>query len=298
MSYKNITVVGATGNLGSLVLPHLLESDLEITVVKRAGSSSEPATGAKIAESDFSNESLTKVFEGQDVVISLLPINALEQQNQLIEAAITAGVKRFIPSEYGNDSTNPAVIQAVPFFEGKSKAIELLKTKEDSISWTALITGPFFDWGMPLGFQGLDPDTQTATIIDGGNVRFTTSTTAQIARAIISVLEHKDETRNKAVFVESHTITQNELLPVVAKVTGAKWTIVEQSSDELRAFSEKSFAEGNVMVGGGALMKALILGKDVSTDHHEVDGGIWNDRLGLPKASLEEEVREILGFAI
>ena len=35
----------------------------------------------------------------------MLPITALGDQGVVIEAAIAAGVKRFIPSEYGSDST-------------------------------------------------------------------------------------------------------------------------------------------------------------------------------------------------
>jgi hypothetical protein len=38
------------------------------------------------------------------------------------------------------------VLAAVPFFKVKKDYLDLLKTKEDVISWTALFTGPFFDW--------------------------------------------------------------------------------------------------------------------------------------------------------
>jgi hypothetical protein len=38
------------------------------------------------------------------------------------------------------------VIAAVPFFEGKKKYLDYLRSKKDVISWTGLVTGPFFDW--------------------------------------------------------------------------------------------------------------------------------------------------------
>lgn len=38
------------------------------------------------------------------------------------------------------------MIKAVPFFEGKQKYLQYLSSKEDVISWTGIITGPFFDW--------------------------------------------------------------------------------------------------------------------------------------------------------
>ena len=41
---------------------------------------------------------------------------------------------------------NAEIIKAVPFFEGKQKYLQYLSSKEDVMSWTGIITGPFFDW--------------------------------------------------------------------------------------------------------------------------------------------------------
>ena len=76
-----------------------------MTAVIRESSTFKFPEGTTVAKSDFSLESLTKVFQGQDAVISMLPITALAGQGIVIEAAIAAGVKRFLPSEYGSDST-------------------------------------------------------------------------------------------------------------------------------------------------------------------------------------------------
>lgn len=38
------------------------------------------------------------------------------------------------------------VIAAVPFFQPKKAQLDWLATQKDRISWTAIITGPFFDW--------------------------------------------------------------------------------------------------------------------------------------------------------
>ena len=87
------------------MLPQLLKSDLNVTAVTRETSSAKFPEGISVAKSDFSLGSLTKVFRGQDAVISMLPMIALSNQDIVIDAAIAAGVKRFIPSEYGSDST-------------------------------------------------------------------------------------------------------------------------------------------------------------------------------------------------
>lgn len=82
-----------------------MQSDLNITLLTRTISTAKFPTGAKVIASDFSLESLTSAFKGQDAVISCIPIVALGEQAVVIEAAIVAGVKRFIPSEYGSDSS-------------------------------------------------------------------------------------------------------------------------------------------------------------------------------------------------
>lgn len=48
---------------------------------------------------------LTKVLHGIDVVVSTLAGPAFGLQPHLIEAAIAAGVKRIVPSEFGSDIT-------------------------------------------------------------------------------------------------------------------------------------------------------------------------------------------------
>lgn len=88
-----------------MTLPIFLDADLSLTAVIRTTSQATFPEGINVVKSDFNVESLSKVFEGKDAVISFLPILSLEAQAIAIEAAIVAGVKRFIPSEYGSDST-------------------------------------------------------------------------------------------------------------------------------------------------------------------------------------------------
>ncbi|KAF7178212.1 hypothetical protein CNMCM7691_006884 [Aspergillus felis] len=110
MSLENIAIVGASGNLGGLSLPVLLKSKLNLTAVIRETSSTKFPGSVKIVKSDVKLGLLIEAFIGQDAVISMLPITALGDQDVVIEAAIAAGVKRYIPSEYGSDSTT--------FFQG------------------------------------------------------------------------------------------------------------------------------------------------------------------------------------
>jgi len=66
---------------------------------------------------------------------------------KVIDAAVKAGVKRFIPSEYGIDTSLQHVPELVPPAKGKQEVVAYLKTKEqEGLSWTAICVGAFFDW--------------------------------------------------------------------------------------------------------------------------------------------------------
>lgn len=72
---------------------------------------------------------------------------AFGEQKKYIDAAITAGVKRFIPSEFSSNTPSPAVVQLLPLFGLKKEVLEYLKTKETSgLTWTAIVTALLFDW--------------------------------------------------------------------------------------------------------------------------------------------------------
>jgi hypothetical protein len=90
---------------------------------------------------------LATALQGQDAVLCLLGTAALAHETALIDAAVTAGVKWFVPSEFGHDTTDDKVVGLLPLFKGKTKVIDHLRTKESSgLNWTAIITGLLYDW--------------------------------------------------------------------------------------------------------------------------------------------------------
>lgn len=89
-------------------------------------------------------DSLKSAFQGQDAVVSLVASHVLASQSKLIDAAIAAGVKRYIPSEFGSNTVDPRNMEAVPLFKGKVDVQDYLKSKENEISRTIIVTGPFF----------------------------------------------------------------------------------------------------------------------------------------------------------
>ena len=114
-------------------------------MLSREGSNATFPDKAKVVRADYESlGSLKSALEGQDAIVSLVAGHAIPTQTKLIDAAIAAGVKRFIPSEFGCDTSDPRLLEAVPIFKAKVEVQKYLKNKEKEISWTNVITGAFF----------------------------------------------------------------------------------------------------------------------------------------------------------
>lgn len=153
--FKNITVYGAGGdNIGKYILSALLNNNYTVSVLSRNSSKSTypPAVNNLRVSDDLPHAELVEALRGQDVVISAVGFSSsgsLETQYKVIDAAIEAGVKRFMPSEYGFDNADPKSIALSPIFKIKSEVASYLQQKADensSFSWTGAATGIWLEW--------------------------------------------------------------------------------------------------------------------------------------------------------
>ncbi|KAF4335652.1 hypothetical protein FBEOM_10489 [Fusarium beomiforme] len=295
-SYKNVIVVGASGSIGKIITEGLVStSKFNVTVLSRKESTATFPRAVTVRVTDFSEADLVNALKGQDVVISALGIEGFDQQKTIVDAAVHAGVKRFLPSEFSSSSEDPVVLQLVPLFEKKKDLIEYLKSKEkDGLSWTGLATGLLFDWGLANGFLGFDIAKRAATIWDDGNKKFTLTNEKQLARAVTSVLGHPDETRNRYLYVYSVETTQNEIVRSVEKISGLNWTINSTST-------EQQIAEAKRLLGAGDFSGGYILVR--ATTYGDVPGlranyaqakDLANGALGLEVESVEETVKRVI----
>ncbi|KAF2131028.1 isoflavone reductase family protein-like protein CipA [Dothidotthia symphoricarpi CBS 119687] len=294
MSYKNVIIVGAGGNLGTSLLDTFLKhSSFETSVLSREGSTSTFPAGVKVLQADYDSlSSLKNAFQGQDAVISLVAGSAIATQPKLIDAAVAAGVKHFIPSEFGSNTDDERILKVVPIFQPKVDVLEYLKTKESEISWTAISTGGFFDWGLQQGFFGLDGASKTATLFDEGKAQFSATSLSQIGLATIKVLEKPEVTKNQFVLIAGHTTSQNEILAVAEKVTGKKWTVKNVSAKEHGADGLAKLQKGDFS-GIGLLIQAGLFGAEDNLGDNS-HFGLWNEKIGLEKENFEETIKTAL----
>ena len=154
MSIKNVTLLGANGTVGPMVLHALVKDGFNVTVLKRASSNSPtnyPA-GVKVASvnDSFAVEDLVPVFTGQDAVVVTIKGTQVDIQKRLADAAVKAGVKRFIPADFGScDSSSPHAQDCVPLFANKTELrsyLTSLAEKNKDFTWSSIVCGHFFDW--------------------------------------------------------------------------------------------------------------------------------------------------------
>ncbi|KAJ5560547.1 oxidoreductase CipA [Penicillium frequentans] len=220
MAITKVAVAGGTGNLGPAVVNALVEANFQVTLLSRS-STHEIDSRVKIQVVDYNSlDSLVTALTGQDAVVDVLPSGSIsvEIPLRLIEAAHKAGVQRFIPSEYGCDTSHP-LTSKLPVFGDKVTVVNRLKeisAQDSAFTYTPVITGPFFDWGLKMKFT-VNLSGPSTPIYDGGDTPFSTTTLAGIGRAIAGVLEHPDETKNRYVYVSQAEVTQNKLLALSGK---------------------------------------------------------------------------------
>ncbi|KAF6811402.1 hypothetical protein CMUS01_13271 [Colletotrichum musicola] len=246
---RTVAIAGATGFLGRVLLDVLLESNLfQLTVLTRNGSGhSFPANVAVKAVDYESVPNLEAALRGQDALVSALGYDHIHKQRNLVDAAFNAGVRRMIPSEYGNDTKNPK-LATVPIYHPKIAVREYLDEKvaqKPSFSYTIVMNVSFLAPGYALDFL-VDVKGKKAHIKDGGDVRFNATTMPHIGQAIIGILTHLEETANRPVKISSVETTQNEIVEIAKSVepTG-EWEIKHSRTEDLEKVARERWAQGD-----------------------------------------------------
>ena len=222
-----------------------------ITAIKRPSSSASYPVAVKVQEADLSSvDSVTAAFKGQDAVVSTVGAAGVPGQGILVAAAAAAGVKRFLPSDYGCDLGNPKAA-ALPVFKGKIATHQALRdaaAADGDFTYTLVCNNAFLDWGLEKNFV-LNWKEDKPKLFDGGDKLFSATTLDSIGQAVVGVLTHPEETKNRFVYVKDIDVSQKQLLAIAKKVSGPgkKWeepTLLDTA--ELEKSSYESLAKGEV----------------------------------------------------
>ena len=298
MSITNVALIGGTGTLGGPVLKALKGSEFNIFVINRQTSRSVyPRTQVITIPDDLNVSAVAQALREKsiDALIITIAGSHVESQKKLVDAAFEGGVKRVMPAEFGScDSADEKTNEILPLMKGKKVVRDYLlelqnKGREDrgNLTWTSLITGHFFDYGLTCGLLKFDVKQRKVYILDGGDIKFSGSNLDFIGKAIIKILEKPQETENKLLYVHSHHVTQLELLAALEMVTGDKFERIDQKSEKELEVVRPKMLDGD----GKATEEVVAVWGVVASD--------WNDKLantllGLKEEDLEETVRNVV----
>jgi hypothetical protein len=177
-------------------------------------------------------------------VICTLALISPEIQKRLVEASAAAGVKRFLPGEFGS-VMNEATSQ-LPVFGNKVAVEKQLEAyaNEGKITYTYIFNGPFLDWGLKTGFV-LNMSQYKPEIYDGGDNLFSSTTIETVGKAVVGILTHYEETKNRPVWIQDTLTSQNKLLGIAKKLTpGKKWQTVPVDTTEMKEQSDANVGKG------------------------------------------------------
>ncbi|ORY11709.1 hypothetical protein BCR34DRAFT_601153 [Clohesyomyces aquaticus] len=310
MSLKNVIIAGATGSLGAPILSALLnEPSFNITILTRTTSSAQLPANIRVKKvSDaFTVSELTEAFKGQDAVVvalSTTPITKDDLAFRLIDAAVAAGVKRFIPSEFGSNNLDPRARKLVPVYDAKGAMLEYLQKRAAEtggrLTWTSFSCGSWLDWALnpakSNNFLSISVKHRTATIYDSGLSRFSVTTSSNTALAVVKSLLISSETANKQIFTSDFVTNSREIVAALEKQLGSKFKIDEKDSAPILREASQKFDAGEYNATFSLLAMSFVADVDVGYDF-EKEQTVWNERLGLPKVGLDEVVKEAIELA-
>ena len=243
-----------------------------------------------------SQESLQTAVKGHDAVVSTVAGVAVAGQKPLIDAAIAAGVKHFVPADYAMSLKSPGV-RLLPPYTDVLEIEKYLRARSDEIPWTVVACGGFLEYSFDLPFA-IDLANRRIDIVNGGDVPFSISDFGTVAKAITGVLRQPEHVVGHCVQVHGMLITQNEVLRIAKKFDPdpESWVVREIEA-------HVKFEEGLDMLKKGmytmeavsTLMAGVVWDAKYKTGFQETDNE-WLEIEELPQERLEETIRgKLLG---
>jgi uncharacterized protein YbjT (DUF2867 family) len=236
MNNNIITVAGATGDLGGRIVEALLHKGAEVRAIARPSSDGKKidqlqTLGVKIyIVNDWNVEELSTACRGSSCVVSALAglrDVIIDAQKVLVDAAIAAGVPRFIPSDYSLDFTK--------FRDGENRNLDLRREfhqylDSTSIASTTIFNGAFADLlldQMPVIML------KQKLVLYWGNADHRWDFTTMDDTAAYTANVALDPTTPRYLIIAGDRISPKEIRAAVNEVTGQKFRLIRTGGQKL-----------------------------------------------------------------
>lgn len=250
---KNLTattlVIGA-GELGLAVINGLLEQNPgsagSISVLLRppvdaVGEQVDRELqdkGLQIVRGDLTTETvdgLAAIFGPFETVICCTGfVGGPGTQRKITRAVLQAGVKRYVPWQFGVDYDVVGHGSGQPVFDEQADVRDMLRG-QSATEWVIVSTGMFTSFLFEPAFGLVDLENSRVHALGSWENRLTVTTSADIGRLTAAVLAHEPRIRDEVVYVAGDTFSYAQLADKVEGHLGRDTERVLWDMDRLRS---------------------------------------------------------------
>lgn len=218
----------------------------------------------------------------------------------MIDAAAAAGVKKFVLGEFGMDTKEKELTDAVRVFQQNRIVLEYAESKcaEPGINmkWTGIINGAFIDMCLLDGELGFDFEARKATLWNGGGKKIDVSLMVDVADAVVGLIYAPDKYIDELAYISSFTVSQQDILASLRKMDGrGDWSVEEKPTSWLQEQGDKKIESGD-MWGLVDELWAHVFAEGIGEPYTKVRRSA-NADLGIPEAGsrdFDETIKSIL----
>ncbi|KAL3697210.1 hypothetical protein R1sor_011286 [Riccia sorocarpa] len=261
-SKSNVLIIGATGYIG----PYLVRASVKLGhptfILVRSPTPSDPAkahliksfqdSGITVLKGDVDDrESLLAALRQVDVVISSVSGGALASQVKILEAAKETGtIKRFIPSEFGNDVDKLEIDFKILEGVFQTKRDVRREIEKSGIPYTFVIPGGYAGYFVAnLANDNVSaPPRDKVTIWGDGTTKAILNTEEDIATyAIKSVDDPRAANKYLHIRPKENILSQGEVVALWEKKIGHTLEKTLVSKEELKKIIEETPFPANAL---------------------------------------------------
>ncbi|KAK8914170.1 hypothetical protein KSP39_PZI023626 [Platanthera zijinensis] len=243
---SRILIIGGTGYIGKFIVKASARAGHPTFALIRESTAADPAktkileefkaSGVTLVHGDlYEHEGLVKIIKEVDVVISTVGQGQVADQTKIIAAIKEAGnIKRFFPSEFGNDVDRTNFVEpAKSSFRIKVQIRRAIEA--ENIPYTYVSSNFFASYFLPSLAQATTRSlpTDKVFILGDGNVKAIFNDEDDIGAYTIKAVDDP-RTLNKVLYLRppANIYSHNELVSLWEKKTGKKFERVYISEED------------------------------------------------------------------
>ncbi len=298
---KQIAIMGASGQVGKHITQNLLESGHSVKIIthRKDCETADLVGGFMLQGAEFvlvedtsNEEAMVEVLKGYDTFVAAVPGSEkiiTQLQPIWLEAAKKAGVKRFIPTEFGAHTRNIEYGDGVLFDYKKDFHKKLF---ESGLEWTLIYNGIIHDYALPnlrffedvTTFGNIELPIYTHSIEDIGK------------HAALALTDER--TINRCVQMDYQSITQADMIDLIKKHWSDEPLVFKHYSTKYIEFMKENSGNDISAKAGAETDKerwginnvVYVLGKlHAFTDETLKASELWSDiETKSPEESIED----------